>query len=49
MHSGVIPLSGVRGHAAEVTLVLLDPLTAAHVQPLRLAITEESREGETQT
>lgn len=38
MHSGVVPLSGLRGHVAEVAVVLLDPLTAVHVQPLRLSI-----------
>ena len=38
-HSAVVPLSGGGGHVAEVTLELLDPLTAHHVQPLRLPIT----------
>lgn len=41
MHSGVVPLSGVRGQVAEVTLMLLDPLAAVYIQPLRLAVTEE--------
>lgn len=49
MHSAVVPLSGVRGQGAEVTVVLLDALTAGHIQPLWLAVTaeiiqEESRE-----
>jgi len=43
VHSGVIPLSGVGGHDTEVTPRPLDPLTAVHVQPLRLAITEDHR------
>lgn len=43
MHSGIVPLSGVRGHVAEVTLELPDALTACHIQPVRLSITEEQR------
>lgn len=41
MHSGVVPLSGGRGHVAEVTLELPDPLTAHNIQPPRLSITDK--------
>lgn len=41
MHSGVVPLSGGRGHVTEVTLELPDPLTAHNVQPPRLSITDK--------
>lgn len=38
-HSGVVPLPGVRGDAAEVTLLLHDLLAVVHVQPLAFTIT----------
>lgn len=39
MHAGVVPLWRIRGDPTQVTLMLLDALTAGHVQPLLLTIT----------
>lgn len=44
MHSGIVPLSGDRGHVAEVAPQLLDALTARHVRPIRLAVAGEQTE-----
>lgn len=43
LHSGVVPLPGDRGDAAEVTALPLDALAACHVRPVRLSVTDRRR------
>lgn len=44
-HPGIVPLSGDRGHVAEVTLELQGPLTACHIQPPKVTITTHKHAG----